>query len=176
MLSENDIKSELSYAYLHAVSAQAGFACSSTGRHLDGAGVDAQVDIKRRLHPHSVLTCFSLHFQLKATSQNIAVVQGCCSYSLEVPHYDKLRETSVGTPLFMVLFELPEAAEQWLNVGPDQLVARKCGRWVSLRGAPPTENIASIAVKVPLTNVLTPDSLREIATRVSLGEDIVYGE
>jgi hypothetical protein len=31
-------------------------------------------------------------------------------------------------------------------------------------------------VKIPLTNVLTPDSLREIATRVSLGEDIVYGE
>lgn len=176
MLSENDIKSELSYAYLHAVSAHAGFACSSTGRHLDGAGVDAQVDVKRRLHPHSLLTCFSLHFQLKATSQKIAVVQGCCSYSLAVPHYDKLRDTSISTPRFMVLFELPEAAEQWLNVGSEQLIARKCGRWVSVRGAPSVENTSSIAVKIPLINVLTPDSLREIATRVSLGEDLVYGE
>lgn len=76
----------------------------------------------------------------------------------------------------MVLFELPEAAEQWLNVGAEQLIARKCCRWVSLRGAPSVENISSIAVKVPLTNLLTPNSLRDIATRVSLGEDIVYGE
>ncbi len=48
-----------------------------------------------------------------------------------------------------------------------QALARACSS---------TENLSSITVKVPLTNVLTPDSLREIATRVSLGEDIVYGE
>lgn len=176
MLSENDIKAELSYAYLHAVAAHAGFACGVTNRHLDGAGVDAQVDIKRRLHPKARLTSFSLHFQLKATSQKIALLEGNCSYSLEVPHYNKLRDTAVGTPLFMVLFELPEAVEEWLNVGPEQLIARKCGRWVSIRGAPSTENLSSIAVYVPQNNVLTPDSLREIATRLSLGEDIMYGE
>jgi hypothetical protein len=176
MLSENDVKSELSYAYLHAVSAHAGFGCSATNRHLDGAGVDAQVDVKRRLHPQSRFTSFSLHFQLKATSQNLAIVRGNCSYSLEVPHYDKLRDPAAYIPRFMVLFELPEASEEWLNVCPDQLIARKCGRWVSLRGAPSTENQSSIAVYVPQANVLTPDTLREIATRVSLGEDIAYGE
>lgn len=176
MLSENDVKSELSYAWLHAVSAHAGFACSVTHRHLDGAGVDAQVDVRRRLHPESRFTCFSLHFQLKATSQKIAIVGGNCSYSLEVPHYEKLRDTTIYIPRFMVLFELPEAAEEWLNVGPDQLIARKCARWVSLRGAPATENQSSIAVYLPQANVLTPDTLREIATRISLGEDIVYGE
>jgi hypothetical protein len=133
MLSENDIKAELSYAYLHAVSAQAGFGCSAAPRHLDNAGVDAQVDIRKRLHPDSQITSFSLHFQLKATSQNIAVVEGSCSYSLEVPHYDKLRDAGAYIPRFLVLFELPEAPEEWLNVCPEQLVARKCGRWVSLR-------------------------------------------
>ena len=176
MLSENDIKAELSYAYLHAVAAHAGFACSQTFRHLDNAGVDAQVDIKRRLHTESVFTAFSLHFQLKATSQELAIAQGHCSYDLQVPHYDKLRTTEIVTPRFMVLFELPESAEQWLNVTADQLVARKCARWLSLRGAPATENTASIAVHVPMNNVLTPDSLRGIATRVSLGEVFAHGE
>jgi hypothetical protein len=37
-------------------------------------------------------------------------------------------------------------------------------------------NLSSIAGKVALTNVLTPDSLRYIATHVSLGEDIAHGE
>jgi hypothetical protein len=47
---------------------------------------------------------------------------------------------------------------------------------VCLRGAPATDNVATIAVHVPMTNVLTPESLRQIATRVSLGEDLAYGE
>jgi Domain of unknown function (DUF4365) len=167
MLSENDIKAELSYAYLHAVSAHAGFACSVTQRHLDNAGVDAQVDVKERLHPQARFTCFHLHFQLKATSQELAIVEGQCSYDLQVPHYDKLRDPDIFIPRFLVLFELPQAAEEWLNVTPNQFVARKCARWVCLRGAPATENVASIAVHLPLSNLLTPGSLREIATRVA---------
>jgi hypothetical protein len=170
MLSENDIKAELSYAYLHAVAAHAGFACCQTFRHLDGAGVDAQVDVKRRLHAESLFVGFSLHFQLKATSREPRVVRRHCAHHLEIPQYDKVRTTEAMTPRFMVLFELPERVEEWLNVSADQLVARRCARWVSLRGAPATENSATIAVHVPIDNVLTPESLLEIATRVSLGE------
>ena len=38
LLSEKEIESELSYAYLHAVASRAGFACEYAGRHSDRAG------------------------------------------------------------------------------------------------------------------------------------------
>ncbi|CAK0768443.1 hypothetical protein CCP3SC1AL1_4480001 [Gammaproteobacteria bacterium] len=40
-LSSNDIESELSYAYLHAVAAKAGVGCKIGSRHDDNAGIDA---------------------------------------------------------------------------------------------------------------------------------------
>lgn len=42
-LSANQIESELSYAYLHAVAAIAGVACSVATRHEDNAGIDARL-------------------------------------------------------------------------------------------------------------------------------------
>ena len=42
-MTENDIMAELSYAYLHAVAARAGFGCSVESRIDDGASVDAYV-------------------------------------------------------------------------------------------------------------------------------------
>lgn len=38
-----NIESELSYAYLHAIAANAGVACAVTGRHLDNVAVDAML-------------------------------------------------------------------------------------------------------------------------------------
>ncbi len=172
MLAENDIKAELSYSYLHAVAARAGFGCAATNRHLDNAGVDAQVDIRERLDPGSVVTDFSLHFQLKATSQNLVTVGDSLSFNLQVPHYDKLRLTETGTPRFMALFVLPEEPADWLHVTANGLISRRCARWISLRGAPETENSTTVVVHVPSTNILTPASLREIARRVSLGETL----
>jgi hypothetical protein len=51
LLSENNIKSELSYAYLHAVAARAGLGCHATDRHTDGAGVDAVLRARERFDP-----------------------------------------------------------------------------------------------------------------------------
>lgn len=93
MLNDNNKKAELSYAYLHAVAASAGFGCSYTTRHLDGCGVDAQVDISEKLDPKAILTDFSLHFQLKATSTDLPLVEGKFSFPLDVGQYDKLRKT-----------------------------------------------------------------------------------
>jgi hypothetical protein len=174
MLNDNNRKAELSYAYLHAVSAAAGFGCTYSDRHLDGTGVDAQVNIKERLDSGSVLTEFSLHFQLKATSQELAMVDLAISFSLEVPQYDNLRRADVCIPKFMVLMCLPQAPEQWLEVSHDQLVTRKCARWVSLRGAPATTNSTSIAVYVPQINILDPVSLRDMAKQFSLGKHVLY--
>jgi hypothetical protein len=48
MLSMQNIESELSYAYLHAVASRCGIICESSGRHTDDAGVDAVLRCRKR--------------------------------------------------------------------------------------------------------------------------------
>ena len=48
LLTENNIKAELSYAYLHAVASRAGCEAVVSGRHRDSAGVDQAVAIIER--------------------------------------------------------------------------------------------------------------------------------
>ena len=51
-----NIESELSYAYLHAICSKAGLSCKQGDRHDDGAGVDAEVIYRGELnHPYIIL-------------------------------------------------------------------------------------------------------------------------
>lgn len=105
MLSVQNIESELSYAYLHALASNAGFSCEYATRHVDDAGVDAIVrEDGRRLAEDSLLTSFDLHVQLKATTQ-IPVEQagGRFPFVLKVPQYNKLRNLNVNSPRLLVV-------------------------------------------------------------------------
>jgi hypothetical protein len=79
LLTENDIKAELSYAYLHAVASRAGCAAVWTDRHTDGTGVDAVVRVRQRFADDSQYTNFSIDVQLKATSDEPALDERRCS-------------------------------------------------------------------------------------------------
>src|SRR5437660_12721473 len=92
-LSENDIKAELSYAYLHAVASRAGVGCEVTGRLSDGAGVDAVLRVRERLAPAPSLVEFTVDVQLKATSGEPAVKDDRYSFWLLQRHYATLRMT-----------------------------------------------------------------------------------
>lgn len=172
MLNENNRKAELSYAYLHAVAAAAGFACREASRHLDGSGVDAQLDINEQLDPNASLTEFSLHVQLKATSAVLPIVDDKVSFSLDVHQYNKLRRKTVSIPRLIVLMTLPQHSESWLRVSPDELVARHCARWACIYGQPESLNSTSVTVRFDVDKVLTPHALREIARLIAVGEDI----
>jgi hypothetical protein len=172
MLNDNNRKAELSYAYLHAVAAAAGFACRDTHRHLDGCGVDAQIDVSEQLDPNASLTDFSLHVQLKATSATLPIVGGKLSFSLDVDQYNRLRRKTVSIPKLIVLMTLPETNESWLNVSANELVARHCARWTCIYGAPDSPNATKVTVRFDVNRVLTPLALRDIARLIAIGEDI----
>ena len=175
MLSVQNIESELSYAYLHAVASRAGFACEYTTRHVDDAGVDAIVrEDGRRLTDDSLLTSFDLHVQLKATFQSPTEQDGLFSYSLKVPQYDKLRNTKVNSPRILVVLYLPRDATQWLAHTEDALVAKRCAYWVSLRNAPMSSNPEHQTVYIPKTQLLSTATLTYLMTRFSCREEINY--
>lgn len=171
-LTENNVKAELSYAALHAVAAQCGFGCSGTPRHEDDAGVDARIHVRKRLTPESTLMNFHLDVQLKATSQEVVRADGKYSYQLETKQYDKLRDPNVDIPRILVVLLLPADRNEWLRLLPEELVLKGRLRWMSLRNLPPLENLGqqSLTIKLPDDNVLTSESLVELAIKRSKGE------
>ncbi len=172
-MTENNIKAELSYAYLHAVAARASFGCEYAGRHSDSAGVDAYLRIKERLAPDSTHTNFLIEVQLKSTTKLPVQEAGRYSFWMDdVERYDELR----GGPmpkLLAVLF-LPENAAQWLEQSEDALIARRCAYWVSLWDAPPSTNKSGQTVYLPQANILSTASLRDVAKRLSREEEVRY--
>lgn len=175
LLSQQDIESELSYAYLHAIASRAGFECSLTGRYSDRAGIDAVLRVKERFGPESVLTSFTIEIQLKATIHERALTGGSYSFPLRIEHYDKLRDEGHATPLLLVVLFLPERPAEWLVHTEERLIAHRCAYWTSLRGAPPSENAVEQTVYIPKANCLSVEGLRALAERISQGEVLTYG-
>jgi hypothetical protein len=169
-----DKQEQLSLAALHAVCAKAGLGYKCSARIQDNWGWDAHADVFERLDPESVLTDFKIKFQLKATRQTLTLKNGRLSFPIEVSHYNRLRASGRSdAPTYLVVFHLPGSEADWLECTPEQLVLRRCLRWVSLRNAPETAN-QTITVYVPEKNVLTPDALRELAKARSLEKWIDY--
>jgi hypothetical protein len=172
VLTDNNRKAELSYAYLHAVAAASGFSCSYTNRHLDGCGVDAMVEINEKLDASAQLTEFYIPVQLKATSQDLTLVGDYYSWAIEVEQYDKLRTIQVSVPKLIVLLTLPIDANEWLHVTHESLMARHCARYTSVFGFPAAATPKSTTIRFAKSKVLTPQALREIARRIAIGEEL----
>lgn len=174
LLTENNIKSELSYAYLHAVASRAGIGCEVTGRHGDAAGVDATVRARERFGPNSKYTDFTAEVQLKATSDEPAQVDDMYSFWLALDHYNKLRTVEVAAPRILVVMFLPKDPLEWLQHSEDALIAKRCAYWVSLRGAPASDNKSGQTIYLPKRNVFSVDALRSLMATFSRGERIPY--
>lgn len=173
-ITKQDIESELSYAYLHAVASHAGFVCEVSGRLSDKQGIDARLGVYE-VFPNGILTDFSIQVQLKATVKTPAISTDGISFGkLSIDQYDDLRSTSLESQRILVVLFLPEAPEEWLRCTEQELILKRCAYWVSLRGAPPSTNPVSQTVYLPVGNILSAGALRDIASRVSRGEEITY--
>jgi hypothetical protein len=173
VLTLNNIESELSYAYLHAVASRAGLICEVTGRHSDDAGVDAVLRVRGRLAQDSILTQFTADVQLKATRQPPVLENDRFQYRIKRKNYDDLRSTMTGAPQLLIVLYLPDDETQWLEHDEDRLLARKCAYWGSLREAPEIDQ-GSQVISIPKSNVLSVDGLRDLMTRLSKNEVINY--
>jgi hypothetical protein len=161
-MKKQDIESELSYAYLHAVAAKAGMSCNLGNRHDDGAGVDVEVSYRGQI-PDTYIRHVQLNFQLKATTKNPGDDPEFLSYFMQdINRYNKLRcNDSVLYKILAVLF-LPSDASRWLTISHDELIMKNAAYWVCLYGAPESSNSYGQTIYLPRTNLLTPDSLLKL--------------
>lgn len=166
-LSPPNIESELSYAYLHAVASRAGMACRDGNRHEDSNGIDAQLTAWLPFVNANTLTEVDIKVQLKATIAEPADDGQNYEYRLQgANRYNDLRSETIGIARILVVLFLPRGAAEWLNHSPNQLALRRCAYWQSLRGAPEI-TADSAVIKLPKTQVFSPDGLTELAGRLS---------
>ena len=105
-----DKQEQLSLAVLHATCAKAGFGFKITGRIQDNWGWDAEADVCEKLDPASKLWDFKLKFQLKATRQQLTLRKQRYSFTIETPHYNRLR-AAAGSGCSDVSRHLPNAGK-----------------------------------------------------------------
>lgn len=175
LLPSNEIESELSYAYIHAVAAKAGMSCMAANRQMDNSGIDAIISASDDFGAGTILTDISLHVQLKATINPLRTTDGKISYFFQgIEGYNKLRKKTIHPPKILVVLFLPKNPEEWLQWSPEQLVLQQCAWWESLRGAAESDNSSGITVNLPVIQEFSPSGLRELMRRLASEEELIY--
>jgi len=172
-LTDNDIESELSYAYLHAVAAAAGCECCVSGRMSDNHKIDTTLRCFDDFGPDTMCNV-TLQIQLKATRQQLDETSTTIAFDLDLETYDTLRSTPSESAQLLVVLRLPDDKPQWLSSDVRALSLRKCAYWLSLVGAPASRNKTSQRVYFPKRNRLTPAALRTIIETSARGGRITY--
>ncbi len=173
MLTENLVKEELSYAYVHAVASRASFECNHGTRH-DLDSIDVTISARGRLSDNSVRLSPKIELQLKATS-GILLVDDHFSFDVPMKNYNDLRQPR-AVPAYLVVFIMPADETQWLTQTEDSLITRHCAYWRSLLNAPEVTNTETKRIKIPRANLLTVETLRSLMTRASQLEEVIYVE
>lgn len=174
-ISDLNIESELSYAYLHAVASHAGASCSWSNRHEDNAGVDAKITAWGPFPSGGYRQEIDLKVQLKATIGEPVDKKGCFSYSFSgIKQYDDLRSDTVATPRILVVLFLPKSKNAWLTHTEDTLSLSKCAYWVSLLDAPASTNGSSQTIYLPKTQKFDVANLADICDQIASGKKLKY--
>ena len=166
MLTENQIKEELSIGYLHVISAHVGFSCEKL--RIDMDSVDVVVNANGNLVDDSTIYSPEIKMQLKASS-NIVPQGDYIHFPLPIKNYNDLRNRSTS-PRLLVLLLLPENRNEWIIHSINELVVKKCVYWLNLYGMPESNNQATVTVRIPINNVLSPEILHGLMISASREE------
>ena len=150
LLTSTDQEEALSRVYAHAVAARAGYDTST--QQFDRDGVDLRIHAGGAMRP-------ALDFQLKATTSLVEPQNGYITFPLKRRNYDLLIEET-QTPRLLLLLDLPNEADEWMTITNDNVILRRRAYWLNLKGEPETTNIASVTVRIPISNRFDVESLR----------------
>lgn len=165
-----DVEAELSYAFLHAVAAQAKASCTVASRLSDNRGIDAQLTSWGPFAQGDRVEV-DLKVQLKATIAEPTDHGTHLSYTLKkIEQYNDLRaKNAYAAPRILVVLFLPNSSTKWMTSTTKQLAIRRAAYWVSFVGAEAVST-SSVTVHVPKANLLTPNALRALFKDLSKGK------
>ncbi len=150
---------QFSKAFILATAALAG--CGAAAPEPDVDSIDWTLSCRLPRRP-------KLDLQVKST--RTALPSGDhVPYPLKRKNYDDLSLPELLAPRLLVLVLVPEDPAHWLQGSPEQLVLRHAAYWLSLAGAPATDNERSVTVQVPRANLFTVEGLSGLMHRINEG-------
>jgi hypothetical protein len=164
MLSENLIKEEISYAYLHAVASQAGFKIDRP--RIDDDSIDVTVSATGKLSSDSKIHSPKLDIQLKATSQVLPSSDEAISFFLKKKNHDDLRAASMA-PRILVVLCLPDTRENWVSHGIENLIIKKCAYWANIALLPACTQETGETIYLHKRNHFSPEALKQIMEKIA---------
>lgn len=168
MLTIPHCKESLSRAYVTAV---VGRARHQLWWHPEyDYGVDGSVRILERRGQGIKEIGLGFDFQSK-TTVNWSLEGSEIMYDLEAKAYNNLveRSSTAALPFLLIRLCLPMEEDNWLTVSSDQLILRKCAFWCKLSGES-TANTATQRIRVPASNVFTPEAVGAILRDIKSGK------
>jgi hypothetical protein len=163
-MSLNDLKAEFACTYVRAIAHAAGYYVQECNRTFDGDGVDLTVMARGA---GGVVRSPRLDLQVKATAA--AVAEDSFPFDLEVKNYDELRAAIHQVPRILVVVVVPGDIQGWVTAREQEIVMRRCGYWISLRGSPPTSNISTTRVRLMRSALFHMADLTSIMMRIRDG-------
>lgn len=169
MLPVQTIEELLSVAYVSAVVARSGFVPNSVQHDF---GVDLSVRRIGAVGSRRIDLGTFLDLQLKA-SVSWSLTDEHLAFDLDADAYNRLiiRREQAATPCALVVCCLPRDESTWLDVREDELVLKKCCYYHFLDGTQ-TKNSSSKRIHIPRSQILTPQSLKDIDSAIKAGEPL----
>ncbi|MCW2395305.1 MULTISPECIES: DUF4365 domain-containing protein [unclassified Sphingobium] len=154
------IKENLCAAHIYAVAGMAGVCLGL--RNVNDYGVDGQFDPVITRGSRRIISGIPLPFQAKSTI-NWEVKDGHVIYDLESKTYnDIVSRTDAEATLLLVLLCLPKEAATWHGITAYATTMRTCCYWHHFRGDPVPNEKSKKRIKIPMGQLLTPQSLNEL--------------
>ncbi|NJK32837.1 MAG: DUF4365 domain-containing protein [Deltaproteobacteria bacterium] len=180
MLTDNDIKEELSLAYVRAVASVAGYAVEETRRDRDS--IDLNIVGRGPIGGGAVHSPV-LGVQLKATvlAQNKASKKlprtdpqsnDSFSFSLKHKNYIDLTASITLIPRILVVYVMPENRDEWVTCSDDSLILRHTAYWCSLRGLPVPNTTTRKQVRISRQQTFNASTIAMLLSKISREEPL----
>ena len=164
MITDDQVKEQLSIAYVNAIAAMCNYGCEFTTVDIDS--VDATITCNGNLAHDSTIRSPYIHLQLKATENLQLNSASDYSFFLKKKNYDDLRARTL-IPRLLVVLNLPTGKANWLTHSINDLVLRNCAYWVNLFGLPDVANTTGSTIYIPSVNHFSPTALQNLMLKVS---------
>lgn len=165
-MTENDIKEQISLAFIDAIRSYNGY---NTSYSKNDYGIDFTLRrVIRRNEGDSYRfyqTGEAIDFQLKCTTQDkvLSSKANHIDYSLRFANYKDLiiRREESTIPLILIVFILPQNTEEWVTVSESNLLIQKNAYWFRPRAGtqiPTKGKNSKVKISIPKRNLISRNS------------------
>lgn len=171
MITEPHSMEMLNKAYVHALASRAKVNLGPIKEDVYDYGIDGRFCLLTLRRGKPQPTGCELHYQLKST-RDWEAKEDHIEYMISRKAFNKMAyQNGLGfSRIVLLLYCLPPEVETWASFDESQLVMRKCCYWLYVGGEQLPSDEGRYRLRIPKSNLVTPDSLSGLITKVQRRE------